>query len=279
MVVLVAGLLNITMPPEKNFSFPFITREMLKFEQGSAFSLIVKSRGTATGRVTIAGTTREGLFTLKHTPSTNATEVVERFSMVDIPILFTILDVENLFRKGELYITVYLGINTNEIWQLAGGYVFGTKGLTWPTNIIEPPEPDFVGDITARSSANPAANTEISFTTSAAILTHFRAVQFTLVTDGTAANRRVHIVFQEAGGQEIEIFGSIDQVASTTRKYTCVPVGAGLAESNDDDIIIPIPRDIWIRSGGAFLTRTVNRQVGDDFGAAEFWVEEFIQVI
>lgn len=265
------------MPPEIKTDFPFLTREMLKFQQGASFSLIVKSRGRAAGTVTIAGATREGTFTLKHTPSTDTTEVVERFSLSDIPLMFTVLDDGNLFRPKELYIAVYLGINTNEMWQLAGGYVFGTKGLTWPTNVVEPPQPDFIGAITSVSSNDPAAGANWTYSTAGAVLTHVKGLQFTLVTDATVASRRVHIRFQDGNGQEIECLAATDQLASQTRKYTCMPVGALLDSANDNDIIIPIPADIWMRTG-AVISSIFNLQAGDNAGPAEIWVEEFIMV-
>lgn len=248
---------------------------MLNFGSGQTFSLRIRSISTVAAQLTVRGLTRDGIFTLRHTTTSDLVQQEQIFRMPDIPIFISVVDELGSFVQGECYVTLSLLANNDELYQFSSGLVYVDKGLAWPDNGAMDTMPGHGRFITI-TGANPAAGAEISVTVPANTIWRLRSLNFTLVTDANAANRRVHVVLTTGGGQIINCFGTIDQTASLTRLYSVASYGSVPDETDDNDIIIPIPNDVWLTTSSTMTTETTNILAGDNFGAPLIEVERFI---
>jgi len=264
------------MPPDKGIQYPFLTRDMLNFEQGSQFQLVITSRGRFAANLTIQGATRAGLFTLRHTVVAGYGLTTQSFNIPDIPIWITVSNPDEGSGRGQTFVALNLAINGDMLHQLCAGYVAQRKGISWPVSQIETPAPQKLGHLTTRTGNDPAAGSEAGLTLGDFVTSEIKAIQFTLVTAATVGSRRVHIVFADSSGAEFDCHAGTDQIISETKKYTCMPIGGAASFANDNDIIIPIPPELFMNEGGTITTATVNIAGGDNFSAMVVLVNEFI---
>lgn len=264
------------MEPDNFSPTPFITRKMLSFEHGIAFSLQLRSHGVTGTQIKIQGVTKEGPFTLTQTVSATGAEVSNTFRIPDIPIFLSVVDTDLSINQGQCFVRVSLLANGVEIRQLTTGYVYQFHSVAWP----EYAAPDMVpnhGFFKTVSGADPAANVEATLSVASNELWRILKFTVTLVTDANAANRRVHFVIGSGATSSIDCFSTVDQTASLTRKYSVAAYGAVPDETDDDDIIVAMPQDMWLVSGGTIATATVSRQATDNFGVISALVESFWQ--
>lgn len=254
---------------------PFLNRKMLAFEQGSAFALRISSQTVASGSLTIRGMTREGIFTYTHTLTSTGLIVTETFPLPDFPIMVSVVDESGAIAEGDCYATLSLLANGDKLHELAAGYVYQSKSISYPASIAQPHRPD-CSHLQAIDSANPAAGAELSITVPDGVQWELLGIVFSLVTDATVANRRVHVNIGGVGNFQLNCFGNTDQAASLTRQYNCSPVGVIPDEIDDNDIIIPIPAGIFLDQGMKIITQTTNFQAGDNFGAMTVLVKSTI---
>jgi len=258
------------MPNELEKGLPFVTRKMLAFEGSATFSLIIKSTANGTGNVLIQGFTKEGPFTLTHAPTTDSVIKTESFALPDIPIMLTLVNSNTSARQGDMYVSVSLAINGDIVQELASGYIYNKKSVSWPYQN----DKDLRlagGQISLPSAGATAAGAEALITVPAGQMWRVIGGRATLVTDATAANRRPHFVF----GGIFDCFASVDQTASLTRTYSLGKYGGLLDDVDDNDILVPIPHDIWLPAGNTFVTLTTNLQAGDDWGTVFLDVEMY----
>lgn len=246
-----------------DFCFPFLTREMLKFEKATSFALIVQSNSVVATTVVIRGATRDGLFTIKHTTTSNEVTQTESFNLPDIPIwvsaTVTALDVE----PDECYVQLSFALNGDVMQPLAAGYIYGTTTVSWPSNNIKSPVPDAWSAPKTTAVSNPAAGSNFTFTNKSYTFSEIISVTFTLTTSATVANRRVHLSIFDGGLGNLDFHSSTDQAASLTRNYTCCAIGGAGSYANDNDIIIPIPPNLKGFAEYTIASDILNLQAGD----------------
>ena len=247
------------------FALPFLTRDMLKFEQATRFTLVVQSAAVVASDVIIRGATRNGLFTLRHTTTSNEIPKTESFSLPDVPIWIS-AKAENIATEpDQIYVQVSFALNDDIMQPLAAGYVYGFRGLSWPLNNIEAPVPVGWGAPKQNSVTNPAAGSDFTFTNKVYSFSEIQSVTFTLTTSATVANRRVHLAIFDGGLGNQDYHSSVDQTASQTRNYTCSAIGGAGSYANDNDIIIPIPPRLKGWGEFTIASSTLNLQAGDQF--------------
>jgi hypothetical protein len=264
------------MTPEEAINLPFINRDQLDFKHGTTFGIEVLSVASVAATFSIVGATRQGPFTLRIDSDSTGMQKLSRFTLPDIPIWLSIYGSATGLVKNSLYVSVALRINGNTLNQLMAGYVYSMLPITWPAITVQDFLPAEIGKITAHTSSVPAAGAEIAYGPSQHATWHIRALSFTLTTSAAVANRRVHFKIANAAGGDLEVISSVDHAASLARKYSLMPLGGNGALSDDNDIIIPIPPDIWVQTSGSFATITTNIQAGDQFTALNVWSEDFI---
>ena len=256
---------------------PYLLRDMLRFEGAVAFSLRIRSQAASGQNLTIRGMTREGTFTFTHLPNSNETTKEEDFRIPDLPIFLSVTNAAGTYIVGQCYVSIGLVANGDLLYELAAGFIHSARGVSFPATALQDPGPP-TGAFLAKVGTNPAAGVEISEVVPTGQHWRLRGVRFQFVTSGTVASRRVHLNINIGQGPGFDMFAEIDQTASQTREYTCLPLGAVQDSSDDDDIIIAIPDNLILMQGSEIRTQTVNLQVGDDFGIPYLWVEKFYRL-
>src|SRR3990172_2390548 len=175
---------HIAMPPVPSPSLPFLTRTMLSFEHGLAFTLNIRTQADVTLDLLIQGMTREGTFTFKHTTASTSIVTSADFRIPYIPIYLTVTQAINSGFQGEIFCAVNLQAGSNIIQELISGTVYGDKALTWPSNPAADSRPNG-GALALRLSANPAAGAELSLDVPIGEVWRVQSVAFQLVTSAT----------------------------------------------------------------------------------------------
>ena len=102
-------------------------------------------------------------------------------------------------------------------------------------------------------------------------------LQATLVTDATVANRRPTVVITDDADLDLFRFrGQADQAASLTMQHVFSPQQY-LAGSDGARAHYVLPPDTFLPQGWKFKTVTANIAAGDNWGAPQIWVEEWLE--
>ncbi len=267
------------MPPPKFPQLPFLTREMLKFGGEITLDLEVVTWSQRSDNIDLIGLTREGIFKFDITHDAGGGKNNKVFRVPDVPISLTLSTDSVSSHRGEFYAIVYLRVNQERVYQLCSGYVTPHTAVTFPQT-HSAPETSERGRIKSVIVTNPSAGADWKGDITSDKIWRLVAIVAKLVTDANAADRRVHLQLGLGTSTEasmIDLFGSIEHPASTTRKYTFAPLGAIADGEDDDDILINIPKDLIFDGASDIQTETTNIQVGDQWSAIILHVEEWIQ--
>jgi hypothetical protein len=256
-------------------SLPFLSRKQLSFQENTSFGIQIRSVGAQAAPLSIKGFTKEGAFNFLHTCNSNRTAKVETFNLPDAPIMLTVDDPTESAAQGGCYVRVSLVLNGIPVYQLGSGFIFGFEGINWPSVQLEKAEPT-KSLVFFKTSADPAAGVELSYTVISGEFLKIRALRFTLVAAAAAASRRVHIVFTIGGTKCLDCFGATDQIISETKTYSCYPGANTAAATDDNDILIPIPQEIILGPTDTITTETTNLNAGDNFGVMTILCERFL---
>jgi len=256
-------------------NFPFLTRKMLTFEHSATFQLRLSVQSTAVTTLLITGATRAGLFTLTHITGATGAEEVELFSLTDAPIWISVINTQEETIEGMVFARVALVINENRLHALVAGYVDLGRPLTWPVTQNER-SIGHIGELVTITGADPAAGAEISVTVPDNFYWKIMSVRLTLVTDATAANRRVHLVINNGTIDMIDILTGTNQTASLTRNHNIYADLTFGSTSEDDDYQASFPANFYLPPGFILKTQTTNLAAGDNYGAPLIYVERFL---
>ena len=266
-----------TFKPEK--LAPFLTRENLAFEGGAAFRLRLTVFSSVADTLLLVGATKEGPFKLNALCGATNAEQNFNFDVPDIPIWISVIDRNGSFGVGTTHATVSLLINRDVLYFLVAGYVYHPRGISWPQASDETKN-SFKSAPTIVTGTNPAANVEVSETMGAGLAQTLKSFRVTLVTDGTAATRQVHLLFNDNSANVLlDLVASGTQTASLTRNYNFMQWPGGSPANSGTEIYTAIPRDFIFLPDWTITTVTDNRQLTDNYGAPIFYVarEKFTQ--
>ncbi len=122
---------------------------------------------------------------------------------------------------------------------------------------------------------DPAANTEISETVPAGRRWKILAVFFRLVTDANAANRIIHLIFDDGTNTIADIGSYLTQTASQTRDYDSFPGAGDQSSAADGTARLNFPHEIILEAGSRIRTTTTARQATDNYGPPSIHIEEW----
>ena len=265
------------MEDNNNFAqVPFLTREMLKFGSDAKFELSVTTISVAAVSVPIRGITRSGVISAKHTGTANSQLATSNFQIDDIPTMITVAPLAAGFVHGSVYASLSLRINEDIVFTLVSGFLTTAKGLSWPNSNLSDPMPGH-GMIELKTFNNPSAGANLSSAITPGETWRVLYGGFDLVTNATAASRRVHVGTEVAATRFIVSWGNTDQLASTTKSYELLRIGSIPVEEASNRIIIPIPDDLWLRDLDTFEIEVKNKQAGDQLSTIVLMVEKFFK--
>lgn len=258
---------------------PFITRDNLAFEQGAKFQLQLDYQTISTSPITIVGMTKSGSFTFKIVPAGTGGEEAKVFTLNDVPIFVSVVDFNFSNAQGQCYVRLDLLVNGDDVLQLCSGYIYAGQSVSWPyTNLA--PSVSTTGEPILITGSNPAANVEISQSVPSSFAWKIKSVRFTLVTDGNAATRQVHLVFKDNSGVIfLDVPAASTQILSLTRNYNFAPGIQNLGTPLDSEINTDIPDNIYMKTDWIIATTTTNRQATDNYGVPIIYVERELVII
>lgn len=125
------------------------------------------------------------------------------------------------------------------------------------------------------TGTTPAAGAEISESVPTNAMWALKMGSFSLTTSATVANRTVRIVIDDGVNILFEAAATFLQVASTTVRYSFFQV-AVYSSDGLGFVNIPIPQDNQLFQAWRWRTVTAGLQVGDQYTAPQYNVEEWI---
>jgi hypothetical protein len=164
---------------------------------------------------------------------------------------------------------------TVAIGVLAAGAITSQQPLMFPGSPLRNPmdSPGFIRSITG---TNPAAGVEISETVPAAA--RWRVIHFTarLVTDATVANRAPILLVDDGVNTLFAADPAAVQTASLNRRWNAGEGTERLALVSDN-VQWGWPRRTLLLAGYRIMTVTNNIVAGDNWGAPQLLVEEWLE--
>jgi hypothetical protein len=233
---------------------------------------------TVTGRlITLDG--RVTPFDFRHTPNTDRTIASQIFQLGAGWLEHVRVVTNSTPAIGQVFVRVELVRGaTGGVTPLAvllQGHVNAAQLLAWPGSPIGVTF-DQRGALRSITGTDPAAGAEISETVPTGARWIVRALAATLITDGTVANREPVLTLDDGTSVLIAVPAAINHAASTTRRYTWTALGQVAAGSFAPDKANPWP-EIPLTAGGRVRTATTGIQAGDNWGAPQLLVEEWLE--
>lgn len=161
------------------------------------------------------------------------------------------------------------------IATLVSGYVTAVQPLAWPAGrVLNSLEGR--GSLRSITGTNPAAGAEVAETVPTGARWRLISCVATLVTDATVSNRQASILIDDGANVLVRSGNNVSQSASQTRLYIAAAFGAW-GDMGSVPMGLSLPPDMWLLAGYRIATATVNLQAGDNWGAPQLLVEEFLE--
>lgn len=182
-------------------------------------------------------------------------------------------------RVGQCYVVVEIVRGQTGAMQTLGiileGYVATNSGPAFPGTplLLSADGPGFIRSIAV---ADPAAGAEWSQTVPTNARWRVLGVDAALVTDATVANREAVLTIDDGASIVAEIAAGTAQAASLTRRYSFARGVQRGGPAASTIINAPIP-DAILMGGYRIRSVTTNLQAGDNWGAPQLWVEQWIE--
>lgn len=261
-----------------NQALPYVTRDMLSFEGNATFGLNCRIQSNDPGNLTIRGATKAGPFTLQvpGSPLGDYAVTTRTFRLPDIPVWLSVNDEIGNFPIGAAFIVVSLTVNGDVVHNLVGGYVHQQHPIAWPTTRAD--DMTIKGQILSFQGADPAAGVETSITVPTVNAWRLLGWTANLVAGAAAANRIVHLKATNGGRVVFEVISSTTQIINENKVYHANINSPGGAATDDNDIILALPHDIYLPQTTTITTETTALNALDNWGAPQVWVEQFITI-
>jgi hypothetical protein len=191
---------------------------------------------------------------------------------------------------GETFVALTIKRGAADYAQLFMGYYYPghVPSFNMSGQTLEPSRSGPGRQYTAAGTA-PAVATDISDTVPANAFWKLRSIEFVLTADANAANRTVNFFADDAGATKTRYLPLIDSTAQTatqvrTHGYypgTDTDSTASVAFTDTVTVLAKYPmtlqNGVMLKPGDILRTVTTSIQAGDQYGAARYIVEEWIQ--
>jgi hypothetical protein len=135
---------------------------------------------------------------------------------------------------------------------------------------------DGPGILRSITGTDPAAGAEISETVPAGARWRLHSLRATLTTDANPANRGVVLVFDDGVNAWGGVGTNFSQVASTAFTYNW-GTGGQTSATTSPGVTVSMPNRVWLPAGARIRTATGAIQVGDNWSAPQYEVEEWLE--
>ena len=242
-------------------------------KEGSV-ELFIESYANVATTVQIRGLTQNEMVILDHATTSNRALSTSVVSITAAPIYLTARTTTTSIKRGQVYVRVSLRIEGVVVALLFAGYVDDTAATAFPNGRIEDSKSG-EGHIRSITGTDPAAGAEILETVPTGALWQVHSVSVNFICDATVANRQPKIRFDD--GSNFVFYGGFgaNSVASENAQLCWAAVGAVSASSNAGRLN-QLPIDVRLPAGYRIRTATAAIQAGDDYGAPQLLVEEWM---
>jgi len=242
--------------------------------QKGSIDLLVESYSDATRTLQIRGMTNAQNIAADITTSSDRSLVTSIIDISGVPIFLTARTSARAVQRGQLYVKVSLRVDGIVVALLMSGYVAETSKIAFPGGHFES-STDGPGFMKSVAGADPAAGVEIIQTVPAGAMWKIHSVYFTLVTDATVDTRHVRFIFDDGTTIFYQHQSSYAHPQSVTFPYCGSIVGAA-AVTLQNMISVPLLETNRLLAGYRFRTYAATLKAGDNYGAPQFLVEEWI---
>ena len=218
---------------------------------------------------------------LRHVPNTDRTSKTDVFPLTQGFLLScSVFLGAGSSKRGQTYIQVGVarGFQSSRVTHrlLLQGYTATTVTQTWPGSAVEHPldGPGYARDLTG---TNPAAGVEISETVPTGARWRLHGIKANLITDATVANRRPILLVAVSSVNVIASQQPQTIAASLNRDVFWSPGLSWETGIAGIDLVAGLPLNVPLLAGWVISTTTVSLQAGDNWGAPEMIVEEWIE--
>lgn len=182
-------------------------------------------------------------------------------------------------RRGQCFARVELvsGIaaSADSLATILQGYVLDTSGLAYPGSPIES-STSGRGVVRSVLGTDPAAGVEISEAVPANARWRLIGVAYTLVASAAVANRTPILTIDDGATILWTSSSAVAVTASQTAKYRAA-AGVPFFTVDTREYQLPLPSDLILMGGFRIRTVTGAIDAGDNYGAPQLLVEEWIE--
>lgn len=183
-------------------------------------------------------------------------------------------------QRGQCYVQLWftrgpIGIARPEGMPICQGYVTSNSSLCWPQPTVE----DSVsgrGNMRTITGTNPAVGVEIIEAVPTGALWRPVAFYYVLVTSAVVANRLSTLIIDDGATAVFVGEPAAVQAAGSSVGYNWaanLPARAALGTNSS----APFPHGLLLRAGSRIRTGTAALDAGDNYGAPQYLVEEWMQ--
>lgn len=181
---------------------------------------------------------------------------------------------------GQTFVVVEIvrgtGANAIALQTIAAGYVTAKQPLAFPTSTVIN-SLDTGGALRSITGTQPAAGAELLETVPTGARWQLLALRVLLTTNATAGNRQL-LLYVDDGTTRLPSFPSVGVVAPSTAGGFEFAAGstaiANIAGQNPPGLI---PTGIYLGAGYRIRSTTVSLAAGDQYGAPQYLVREWLE--
>lgn len=253
-------------------TFPFLTRDMLKYGRTVEIGISVTTQNTIEIPLFVTVLTRSGYSTFKATGNGDGEPNTDIFKLDDIPIMVSLSVDSNDCLPGEFYASCELVIAGNILHTLCAGYVYFNKSVSYPTANTEPVINMSGGTFTV-TVPDPAAGADLNYPIPSWMRYRIIAMSFDFTTSAAVASRYMKVSFATEDGMTVVATHNFVHLVGVARHYTVAHFGAYLADAFGGYTMVNIPADLWLDTNGSIKTIIEAIQAGDQIANVRLLVQ------
>lgn len=252
-----------------------LTKDDLLFAEAAQPEVVLTINASVSLTARLRGFTKHGLFEVDLTPTTDRVASNAIVRLPDFPIALFVFLTAGTPSRGQCWCRTQLRLGGQAYQTLFSDYLSLRNQPSYPLGRILNPR-DGPGAIRSIAGTDPAAGVEISETVPANAVWRLKSFRASLVTSAVAATRQVSIIIDDGTTTLKQVFVNATQAASLTRNYNIMADWALHATAIQAELYAPLPGDLILEAGSRIRTSTVAIDGGDNWGAPQLDVEEWI---
>lgn len=182
-------------------------------------------------------------------------------------------------KRGETYCEIRLGLGSTatffDEYRLCRGYVAVEGGPKWPFGIDEPAVAGR-GFLRSITGTNPAAGSEIQETVGSNLVQKLLSLRASLVLDTNTPTRFPTLRLDDGTTVYFDSGTTTGHGANASLQFHWFP-GAPVNVNSANHITLPLSNNRLLKETFRINTEVTNLQVGDDWSAPQYLVEEWLE--